>query len=149
MMMLTVMTIVGVSATKMTSIDILVAGNEQQQMALFQETENALTILTDIDKLNHAYESAFMLATFTGDEYTLTDAQKNSGHGFVEKIKDMKTKYPCRRHGLGMSLGGGAPECDMYDFGVKAKKANSGARDEHHRGAGKMVPKAGSKASIL
>jgi len=147
---LLLMTIVSVSATKISILDVLVSGNEQQQMMLFQTTENQLKKMTNIVKL----EKTFTATGFTGNvsdnpnQYKFNDTVLAS-KGITEIITDIPVIYPCERQGMASSLGPAAPPCDLYDFQVRTSGQNSGARDRHHRGAGKMIPNSGSKGSLL
>ena len=61
----------------------------------------------------------------------------------------MTESYPCERQGLGSSMGASAPPCSLYDFQILLYQKETGARENHHRGGGKMVPNQGSKGSLL
>ena len=63
---LLLMTIVSVSATKMSILDLLVSSNEQQQMVLFQTTANQLKQLTHVSKLNQTFGTTGFEGNVTG-----------------------------------------------------------------------------------
>ncbi len=134
---LTLMTIVSVSATKISILDILAAGNEQQQSLLFQRAENKLKEITSVLKLYKPLTGANG-ASFseTTGEYQLPGEQ-----GVELKITDRHIRYECNGfNGKAISLGPSVPRCDLYDFEAIIKKRNTGADDRHNRGAGKEKP---------
>ena len=148
---LLLMTIVSVSATKMSILDLLVSGNEQQQMVLFQTTENQLKQLTHISKLNQTFGPTGFEGNVTGeaDQFKFT-SDFNTDNGITEIITELPVKnYDCERNGAASGIGPSAPKCDLYDFQVKRTGQNSAAKDRHHHGAGKMVPSGGSKGSLI
>ena len=130
---LLVLTIVGLSAARMSILDIKVSSNEEQQMMLYQEAENSLRTITNPEKL-----------------YTWMEAQKNGGVGIDDivtaqykaktGITALNRKYACVGNGGAVSIGPDAPTCNLYDFQVDIKKKGLGTNDVHHRGAGKEVP---------
>lgn len=144
---LTLMTIVSVSATKISMLDILVASNNQQKMVLFQNTSNQLKETATIKNLRLTFTVDGFTGNVTGNDnlFELDGSPEN----IEEIITDMTLKYPCERQGLGTSIGPNAPPCDLYDFQVRSSLNSSSARDQHNRGAGKMVPNSGSKGSLL
>ena len=143
MVFLVLMTIVTISATKMSILDILVSGNDQERILTYQETANNLTALTQIDILHEVIRT-------DGFNNALNQYQtKDSTNETTRLITDMNEKYPCERMVLGSSMGGGAPSCALYDFQIKTNKNSTGAREEQHRGAGKMAPDSKSKFSLI
>lgn len=143
MVFLVLMTIVTVSATKVSILDVLVSGNDQQRVVAFQDTANNLTRFTQTDQL----ATALAVQAFRdGDQrFTPTD----STNEMTKILTNLVEKYPCERAGKGSSMGGAAPPCSLYDFQIRHQKTNTGVKDEHHRGGGKMVPNAGSKSSLI
>jgi len=135
LMLLVVITILGISAIKMSTLNILIASNEQQQMMLFQETESDLINLSRASKL---YDPLI------NDRFNATTGMFNLANNdpfLIEIITDMDKRYSCEGiEGKAVSIGPDVSPCDLYDFQVKKRKQNSGARDTHHRGAGKEVP---------
>jgi len=134
MMMLVVMTILGVAATKVASLDALVVGNDQQKMMLFIKKESELKKLsTSIQLLPAMMEEGLNFSL-----YTVPDTPDL----VVEKIKDMNSKYDCRgTGGRATSIGGfGTPVCRLYEFQLSAKSNHSSAFEIGRRGTGKQVP---------
>lgn len=145
---LALMTIVGVSASKVSIMDLLIAGNNQEQMILQQETENDLKILTRVEKL-------FVPITNSGGSFDVDTgiyklpSDPNRPH-VNEQITDVDHDLPeelryyqCQGFsGLAVSLGPDVPKCDLFDFQVKSSRPNSSVVDKHNRGAGKERPNA-------
>jgi len=137
---LVLMTIVSVSASKISILDVLVSSNEQQQMMLFQDTENDLKELTTVVKLYKPLvkEGGATFDLDTGAYVLPSNTQKP---GTLEVITDKFKRYQCGGfNGKAISIGPDVPPCDLYDFQVKTSVLNSGVRDRHHRGAGKEKP---------
>ncbi len=127
--LLMVMTIVGVTATKMSSIETLIAGNEQSKMKLFQETQSDLYKLTTPLKLMPALQDD---ALFVDGVYEVSN--EHSKKEFIAKLEG----YTCKGiDGLPVSVG---LPCKLYDFKITTRSATGGAIEESHRGAGKEVP---------
>jgi Tfp pilus assembly protein PilX len=123
-----VMTIIGVSAVKVSSTDILIAGNEQDQMILFQNTETLLNLLATPERLF----VPLVQASFVNNLY------KNTHGETTETITDTKKEYSCEGiKGRAVEIGLGKSKCHLYDFAVNARKQSMGTRDVHHRGKGK------------
>ena len=138
---LILMTIVSVSATKIAMLDVLISGNNQQQMLLFQSTENDLKELTTVVQLYAPLINDPVSAKFnelTGI-YEL-DLDSNKPH-ITQQITDKEKTYQCGGFaGQAISIGPNVPSCDLYDFQVKSRQQNTGVRDRHNRGAGKEKP---------
>ncbi len=151
MTFMVLMTIVGVSASKVSLQDMYMANNEQQRMLLFQKTEIRLNQFTRTQNLVQTFSAdGSFLANVSGrEQFKFANADLQS-EGVTQFINNLPVLYPCESQGRGTSLGNGAPaECDLYDFQISSSANNTNASDKHHRGAGKMVPKSGSKGSIL
>ena len=151
LMMLLVMTILGISAIKMSSISILIAGNDQQKLMLMQETETALINLATpaklldplIGEVVDGQEAGFDAQT---GRYDVRDPQTSLA---AESITDMSTINDCQGFGgKAVSLGPDVPPCRLYDFQVRARTAHSGARETRRRGAGKEVPNIGKNSYL-
>lgn len=135
---LVLMTIVAVSATKISILDILVAGNEQQQMLLHQQSENDLKTIVNVSNLYKAVGP-------DGFQGNIADNNKkfklDDSTNYVTKIiTDLSRSYTCERNGRAMSMGRDAPQCSLYNFEVKSNSQGSGAHTKLHGGAGKMAP---------
>jgi hypothetical protein len=139
---LTLMTIVSVSATKLSILDVLMAGNNQQRMQLYQETANDLVELTTVIEL---YKPLVKTPGHLFDPETgIYSLPKDSAKPHVEmQITDPGKTYSCKGfNGQATSIGPSVPPCDLYDFQVKSTKASSSVKDRHNRGAGKEKPNA-------
>lgn len=150
LMMLLVMTVLGISAVKMSTIDILIASNDQQKLMLMQEAETDLINLTTPSKLIEP-----LVGLTVDGETAAFDAETNmytipnpTNDLTIEIITDMELEYDCQGFGGKAVSQGCEVPCRLYDFQVKARKANSGAREQRRRGAGKEVPDS-SKNSCL
>jgi hypothetical protein len=135
--LLMVMTVVGVTATKMSSIETLIAGNEQKKMKLFQETQSELYKLTTPIKLMPALQDDTL---FVNDVYAVS-------HETIKQEDITKLQgYTCKGiDGLAASIGG---PCKLYDFKITTRSATGGAAQESHRGAGKEVPPVSPNCAI-
>ena len=143
MTFLVLMTVVTVSATKISILDVLISGNDQQRVVGYNAAENSLAQHTKTNVLNDAIAAdGFNNAH---NQYETTD----STDSLSKRVTDLSVKYLCRREGRGSSIGGGAPPCKLYDFQIIMNQKNTGVREDHHKGGGKMVPQAGSKSSLI
>ena len=144
---LILMTIVSVSAAKLSILDLLIAGNNQQQMELYQETENDLKELATVPELYvPIVPDPNLFNTLTGVYKLPYDSNKPD---VVQQITDNRKSYTCIGFsGLAISMGPDVPKCDLYDFQVITSKTHTSAKDRHNRGAGKEKPNA-SKNSTL
>lgn len=131
LMLLVVMTIVGVSVTKLSSVDVLVAGNEQQQLELFQTTQTDLNLLTTPVKL---FDPLVDDTLFVNDVYVLT---QESGSSKTEQITELY-EYGCKGIG-GRAVTFGTP-CRLFNFKVDTTGPYKTGRDSGSRGAGKEIP---------
>ncbi len=134
---LVLMTIVSVSAAKISMIDVLVAGNNQQRMELYQQTSNDLNNHADPGRL-----LPLLQANGVATAWTQSMPANSLFPNREEKIENRVEKYACAGNGLATSVGPDTPPCYLFDFEVKNKKASSSAREQHIRGAGKEFPKA-------
>lgn len=132
MLMLVIMTILGVSAVKVSSMDILVAGNDQRSMMLFQ---TAQTELNELSTPSNLLPPLLDNTKFKNDIYDVPSSNSN----ITKKIKSMKVKYMCQ--GIdrkAVSIGPSVPPCVMYEFKINTKQGS--ARESLRRGAGKEIP---------
>lgn len=130
LMMLLVMTILGVTAVKISSVDLLVAHNYQQQLSVYQEAE------TKIRK----EVSFYRLHNWMMEDQQPPDTTKNTLVSKAE-VADLKREYPCKgRSSLANSLGPNSPQCKLFLFSIDADMKGSGAKEKHFQGAGKQFP---------
>ncbi len=132
---LTVLTIISISAARMSIMDIRVASNDEQQMMMYQKAENALKQITKPVKLYEWIEARRKNSSAKGIEDITTNETKAKTN-----ITDLKTEYACVGRGGAVSIGPSVPFCELYDFHIDISKQGLGMRDIHHRGAGKEVP---------
>ena len=148
MLLLVIMTVVGVSATKVSSISVLIAGNDQQKMMLSQVSQSKLDKFATTESLE-ATLTASGFKPSTGQTDTYIFDQSTSGGIIVDKkIQDKNFNYACKRNGVASNVGSDAPKCDLYDYSIKLKNGYSSARDERHQGSGKMVPNSTDDADL-
>ena len=134
------MTIVTVSASRISIQDTFIAKNIQQKQLLFQQTENDLAQLTRVVELYAPLvgEGGASFDESTGI-YKLPEDQHKAGT--EQFITDLSTRYQCGpMNGLAISIGPDTNHCDLYDFKVGSRAQNTGVRDRHNRGAGKEKP---------
>ena len=133
---LLLMTIVTVSASKMSILDMLVSSNNQRQMEMFQQTENDLKLLTTPINFFTAY-SANQHGVAWEHDFPTSSSKPNTN----EQIESRDLRYICGGfNGLAVTMGPNTSECYLYDFSVKVRAPNTGVRDNHLRGAGKEFP---------
>ncbi len=144
MIFLIIMTLVGVSSSKIAIQDIMVASSDQQQVEVFIGTENELKKLSTVTEL-YAPLVGENGAEFDED----TCKYKAPGDSYLDRVITDKGKFPCGGfNGAAVSLGPNTSECEVFDFYIKTSRSNSGAKDKHNRGAGKEIPDA-SRNSFL
>lgn len=142
LLMLIIMTIVGVTAIKTSSIDVLMAHNDQRQMMLFQKKESALikfvspaTLLLPWLKIDNA--------KFTNNEYVAQPPVVDKTT-VIAKITDLRKMVSCRGvNNQATEIGAAAPPCRLFDFNISLKSQFKGAAyAAGSRGVGKEVPAA-------
>jgi Tfp pilus assembly protein PilX len=132
---LSVLTIVSISSARMSIMDIRVASNDEQQLMMYQEAENALKKITKPVKLYDWIEAR------RADNSAKGIADIDASHTKAKaNITNLKTEYACIGNGGAVSIGPEVPSCELYDFHIDINKKGTGTRDIHHRGAGKEVP---------
>ncbi|HFC93248.1 MAG TPA: hypothetical protein ENJ51_10615 [Leucothrix mucor] len=135
LMILIALTIVGISSTRMSILDIKVSKNDEQQMMLYQEAENALKKITKPIKLYEWIEARRADSSAHGIDDINTAHLKAKTN-----ITNLNTEYACVGKGGAVSIGPEVPFCGLYDFHIDINKKGTGSRDIHHRGAGKEMP---------
>ena len=132
---LMVLTIISITSARISIIDIKVASNDEQQMMMYQEAENALKKITKPVKLYEWIEARRDNASAKGIADIATTGLKAKTN-----ITDLNTEYACVGKNGAVSIGPEVPFCELYDFHIDINKEGLGTRDVHHRGAGKEVP---------
>jgi len=138
LIMLLVMTVLGVTAIRLSSADLLVANNYQHQLSVYQAAKSANSTNSNLNNL-YAWITA---------KQSPVDIEEE---GVVSKtlVTDLGVQYPCRGKGqLARSIGPNAPPCNLYMFSIDSRIKGTGAKDSHFQGAGKEVPKT-AKSNML
>ena len=137
LMMLLVMTILGVTAIKISSVDLLIANNYQKKLQVYQAAES---------KIQKDVDFYWLYRWMTTDANAPTDDED----GVVSKseVLDVGEEYQCTPNNLATSLGPDSTPCRIYMFQVEASMKSTGARAAHYQGAGKLTPNT-SKGSYL
>ncbi|MCK5901895.1 MAG: pilus assembly PilX N-terminal domain-containing protein [Cocleimonas sp.] len=133
---LLILTVAGISAMQMSTLDIRIASNDEQKTLLYQETENNLQQLTRLEAFYIWLEAQKVGEKGTEDIITDDFTAETS-------IASLNRKYYCQSDGRAISIGLEVPFCMLYDFNVDMHKQGLGTRDIHHRGLGKEVPRNG------
>ncbi|RVU84037.1 hypothetical protein EOL70_14635 [Leucothrix sargassi] len=137
LMMLLVITILGVTAIKISSTDLLIASNYQKKLHVYQAAESK--IQKDVD--------FYWLYQWMTNNINAPEDEKN-GIVTSSEIVDIKKEYQCTPNNLATSLGPDSTPCRIFMFQVKASMKTSGAKEAHYQGAGKLTPNL-SKGSFL
>jgi len=139
LMMLLVITLMGVAAVKMSTVDLRVANNYQHQVSVYQAAET--TLRQDVGFYN--------LYRWILNKNKQPAARKAGEMQSKATLIDMEREYSCVGiDGRASSLGPDTPPCGLYMFRIESHMKGTGARDTHYQGAGKQLPNA-SKGSFL
>lgn len=137
---LLLMTIVSVSAAKIASLDALIAGNNQQVMMAFQQTDKTLKDITNPVVVITAIQDNDGVRT----EWTKSLPQSAAKPYTVNAVRDIANRiqdYPCKSDGLATSFGSeNAPSCYVFDLSSEDRLEFINIKDKHFRGAGKALP---------
>ncbi len=139
LVMLLVVTLLGITAIKLSKTDLIVARNYQQQLTVYQAAETKLR--QDVN-FYHLYE--WMLDNTKHPE-------KAEDQNLVSEtlVVDLGRKYICKgRLSRAASIGPDAPPCKLFMFKIDSYLEGTGAKDSHYQGAGKQIPNA-SRGSYL
>lgn len=137
---LALMTIVSVSAAKISMLDVLVAGNNQQQMMLFQKAARELNDhaspanLLELLQADNGRTNNFL------EEWNRSSAVNSANPGSKRKIKNRVIEYSCGAIGGLATSQGSENSCRLFDFEVITKDPDSNETDRHVRGVGKQYP---------
>ena len=131
---LTLMTIVSVSAAKMASVDTIVAGNNQQQMLVFQQTDKTLKEISNPVVVVLAVQEN----EGVNDEWTKAIPKVKYEK---REVKNRNIKYRCKESGLAVAEGSdSAGNCYVFDLSAEDRLESKGLIDKHFRGVGKLLP---------
>jgi len=132
---LILMTVIGISTSKIAIVNTLVAGNDQKQIEIYQTAANELRELATVSQL--ATPMVDGLFDDTTGEYNVPVSSDKPG---ISGVITDKNKTECNGFGKAISLGAGGILCHLYQFDVSAAKSNSSIKDRHIIGASKEVP---------
>lgn len=131
LMMLLVMTVIGLTAIKLSAVDLAVARNYQHQLTVYQAAETALR--KDVNFF-HLYE--WML-----DQSKQPGETEEDGVVSETLVADLDREYICKgRQNQATSIGPDSPPCKLFMFTIDSHLEGTGAKDRHFQGAGKQVP---------
>lgn len=135
---LTLMTIVSVSAAKIASLDAIVAGNNQQQMLVFQQTDKTLNGFSNPVRVVVAISENGGVE----DKWDkILNPNPDTSVNATREIKNRGIDYPCKAEGLATSVGNSsAPKCYVFDLSAEDSLVSFGMSDKHYRGVGKFLP---------
>ena len=124
------MTIIGVTAVRLSTVDLRVAHNYQQQLSVYQEAETKI----------QREVSFYRLHDWMMEDKQPPDTHKDSMTSKAS-VSDLERSYPCKgRSSLANSLGPDAPACKVFLFTIDSEMEGSGAKESHFKGAGKQFP---------
>lgn len=133
LIMLLVISMIGVSAVRMSSQDLMIASNEQQQMLVSQASESSRREVVSFYNLFLWLEDGTIPASRT---HTLESGEIKTTIALTQGID-----YPCLgQAGGAMSLGVGMNKCRAYNFQVKSRLQGTGAIAERYKSEGKELP---------
>ena len=137
LMMLLVLTILGVTAMKISTMDLIIANNYQKTLQVYQAAESKIQKDADFYWL---YQ--WMITDVNAPDDDARDIVSTS------EIVDLDKEYQCTPNNLATSLGPDSTPCRIFMFQVRASMKTSGAKAAHFQGAGKLTPNL-SKGSFL
>ncbi|CAA6813621.1 MAG: Unknown protein [uncultured Thiotrichaceae bacterium] len=133
LIILLVISMIGVSAVRMSSQDLMIASNEQQQMLVNQASESSGREAVNFYNLFQWLEEGTIPASRT---HTLESGEIKTTIALTQGID-----YPCLgQSGEAMSLGVGVNKCRAYRFQVKSRLQGTGAIAERDKSEGKELP---------
>ena len=137
LVMLLAMTIIGLTAIKISSVDLLIANNYQKKLHVYQAAESKIQKDADFYWLFQWMQTAVNAPVDDSKDIISTS-----------EIVDLEDDYPCTPNDLATSLGPDSTPCRIYMFQIEAAMKSSGAKEDHYQGAGKLFPNI-SKGSFL
>ena len=137
LMMLLVMTIIGVTAIKLSTVDLLIANNYQKKLQVYQAAES---------KIQKDVNFYWLYQWMTTQVNATVD--NNRDIVVTSEVIDLEEAYQCTPNNLATSLGPDSTPCHIYMFEIKAAMKSSGAKGSHYQGAGKLVPNVSKNSSL-
>lgn len=133
LVVLLIITILGISAARLSSQDLIIASNEQQQMMVSQASESARSKTVSFYNLFQWLENR--------TEPDIQTRSLSTGSVKSEITVDVGEQYVCYgQSGEAMSVGAGASLCRVYTFSVDSRLIGTGAYDRVIKGEGKELP---------
>ncbi len=133
LVVLLVITMLGISSVRLSSQDLIIASNEQQQMMVSQASESAKR------KVVNFYNVYKWI-----DDGTTPDIQtRELDTGRVKSAVTITrgAEYTCfGQSGEAASIGPDATRCRIYTFSIDSTLQGTGARDQLFKGEGKELP---------
>ncbi len=133
LVVLLITTMIGISAVRLSTQDLMIASNEQQKMMVAQASESARNKVVNF----------FNVYKWIEDETlpSIQTRQLDSGSVKSEVTIARGAKYICfGQSGEAMSIGPGATQCRVYTFDINSTLVGTGARDRLFKGEGKELP---------
>jgi len=130
LVILLVITILGISSVRLSTQDLMIANNEQQQMFVAQATESA----------RNRVVSFYNVIQWINDETTPETQTRSLSVGKVRSTVTITrgASYNCLgQSGEASSVGVGANRCRIYRFAIDSTLLGTGARQQLLKGEGK------------
>lgn len=139
LVVLLIITMLGISAARLSTQDLIIASNEQQMMMVTQASESARSKSVSFYNLFKWLDDGTLPAKQT--------QQLDTGSVESKIAVDVGEKYICYgQSGEAMSLGPGATWCRVYTFTVDSRLTGTGAHNRVMKGEGKELPSAAGNA---
>lgn len=138
---LLVLTMVGISAVKMSKVGTQVTGNSLFSMLVFQGAESAIGQVNKMVHLNTA-EGVAQDSTADNDIVQLNNVVTDSSNGLNADVEIQKTSVqpmPCPASSVGFGSG---MTCNYYEIEATSTLKGKGASTNHVLGVAKIGPTA-------
>lgn len=132
LMIVLAVTILAISAARVSTIDVMVSSNEQQRMMLYQKAESILSAFVSTNHLDQWSDNGYNVTDEQVEPYT------EGKYKIDAEINQLNNRYHCLNpDGSASQLGLNKECCQIYDFRVTVSRPGSSAIETHYRGAGK------------
>lgn len=129
---LLVITILGVSAVKMSAVDTQVAGNSMASMLTYQGAESTLGKAASPNDLTNIGEAAKIVGPYTVPRNTyLPDENISGGKLMSNATVSYEDKHPCP---LNMAATSSNFDCDVFRIDATTRLGGSAAKSSHSVG---------------
>ncbi len=133
LVVLLVITMIGISSVRLSTQDVIIASNEQQQMLIDQASESARKKVV----------SFYNVYKWIDDETTPDVQSRQLGSGNIQSnvVITRGAKYTCfGQDGEAMSIGPSTNKCRVYTFAIDSVLLGTGAHTKLIKGEGKELP---------